>query len=253
MAKQTRDFIITILIVTFVFAFDDKSKLFQLGSWLDNFVRVSASVALVVFVHYFGHKWVARKYGADVVHKIWTIKRYGWSKRAHFPLKLHFMNLTVIPINSFPLGGVLAVIVSFLSNGRLYFTPVEAIDIKCDEHKRVGRWRIKVLERECARIALAGPTANILLALVLQSFNQSGMFDQLIWISCLYGLYHMIPVSELDGSKIFFGSQYLYVFGLAFLLSAFLLVMLISPGTAFFISVLIALGIFGFFFIKTAN
>lgn len=232
MSNQIRDFIITILVVTFVFAFDDKQPVFQLGYWLTNFLRVSIGAVLVVLVHYFGHKWAARRYGTDVKHKIWSVRRYGLAKRAHFPIKIDFLNVTVIPINSFPLGSVLAVIISFLSNGAFFFIPVEAIDIGAGEKKRLGRWRLKVLEREQARIAFAGPAANMLFAFVLTLFNKSGMFNQIILISCLYALYHMIPWSQLDGAKIFFGSIYLYVFGAAFLLLSFLLLMLLSALSA---------------------
>ena len=248
--SQIRDFIITILVVTFVFAFDDKQAAFQLSHWLTNFLHVSVGVTVVVLIHYFGHKWAARRYGLEVTHKVWSIRRYGLAERAHFPVKLDFLGITVIPIKSFPLGAVLAVIISFLSAGRFFFTPVEAIDIKSAESKRLGRWRLKVLERESARIAFAGPAANMLFAFVLQSFNKSGMFDQLIWISCLYALYHMIPWSQLDGAKIFFGSIHLYVFGLAFLLLSFLLLRLMPPGSAFFISILGAVAIFVFFFLR---
>ena len=68
MVKEIRDFIITILVVTFVFAFDDKTKIFEIGNWMGNFVRVSISVALVVLVHYFGHKWAASRYNATITH-----------------------------------------------------------------------------------------------------------------------------------------------------------------------------------------
>lgn len=249
MSSQIRDFLITILVVAFVFAFDDKQPVFQLCPWLGNFFRVSVSVAFVVLVHYFGHKWVARRYGTDVVHKVWSIQRYGFATRAHFPIKIHFLNITVIPIHSFPLGAVLGVVITFLSNGRFFFTPVEAIDIKSEVQKRLGRWRLKVLERESARIAFAGPAANMLFAFVLQLFNKSGMFDQIILISCLYSLYHMIPWSQLDGAKIFFGSVYLYIFGLAFLLLSFLLLMLLSVSSAFFFSILGAAVILVIFFL----
>lgn len=250
MSHQIRDFIITVLVVTFVFAFDDKQPVFQLGPWLTNFLRVSVGVALVVLVHYFGHKWAARRYGTDIIHRVWGIRRYGFATKAHFPVKFHLWGITIIPIESFPLGSVLAVIVSFLSNGKFFFTAVESFDIKSDEYARLGRWRLKVLEREIARIAFAGPAANIIFAFILQSFNKSGMFDQIILISCLYALCHMIPWSQLDGAKIFFGSLYLYVFGLAFLLLSFLLIMLLPPGAAFFLSLAGAVIIFVIFFLR---
>ncbi|MBL7100983.1 MAG: hypothetical protein ISS23_03460 [Nanoarchaeota archaeon] len=250
MGNQIKDFIITILVVTFVFAFDDKQSSFELGYWLTNFFRVAVGVTLVVLMHYTGHKWAARRYGVDVTHKVWSIRRYGLAKKAHFPIRIDFLNITVVPIKSFPLGAVLAVIISFLSNGRFFFTPVEAIDIKSKEYKRMGRWRLKVLERETARIAFAGPVANILFAFVLQSFNKSGMFDQVILISCLYALYHMIPWSQLDGAKIFFGSMHLYVFGLAFILLSFLMLMLLPVSAAFFLSILGAAVILVFFFLR---
>jgi len=250
MSHQIRDFIITILVVTFVFAFDDKQAAFQLGYWLRNFLQVAIGVTLVVLVHYFGHKWAARRYNTDVIHKVWSIRRYGLHERAHFPAKFDFFRITIIPIHSFPLGAVLAIVISFLSNGKFFFTPIEAIDIASGEEHRLGRWRLKVLEREIARIAFAGPVFNMIFAFILQSFNKSGMFDQLILISCLYALYHMIPWSQLDGAKIFFGSIYLYVFGLAFLLLSFLLVMLVPPTAAFFLSLAGAVIIFVLFFLR---
>ncbi len=249
MSHQIRDFITTILVVTFVFAFDDKQATFELGYWLTNFLQVAVGVTLVVLVHYFGHKWAARRYGTDVVHKVWGIRRYGLHARAHFPIKIHLWDITVIPMNSFPLGSVLAVIISFLSNGGFFFTAVESFDIKSDEYTRLGRWRLKVLEREIARIAFAGPAFNIIFAFILKSFNTSEMFNQLILISCLYALYHMVPWSQLDGAKIFFGSIYLYVFGLAFLLLSFLLIMLLPPSTAFFLSLAGAVIVFVVFFL----
>lgn len=250
MSSQIKDFIITILVVTFVFAFDDKQPAFQLGPWLTNFLQVSIGVAIVVLIHYFGHKWAARRYSTDVVHRVWSIRRYGIHEKAHFPAKIDFLRITAIPIHSFPLGSVLAVVVSFLSNGRFFFIPVESIDIGGEEHRRMGRWRLKILEKEIARIAFAGPAANMLFAFILQAFNQSGIFKDIIFISCLYALYHMIPWSQLDGAKIFFGSIYLYVFGLAFLLLSFLLLMLLSPSVAFFLSVAGAVIIFVFFFLR---
>lgn len=240
MSHQIRDFLATIIVVTFVFAFDDKQATFQLGYWLRNFLQVAIGVTLVVLVHYFGHKWSARRYGTDVVHKIWSVKRYGLATKAHFRVGI-------------PLGSIFAVIISFLSNGKFFFTAVEAFDIKGEEYSRIGRWRLKVLEREVARIAFMGPLFNIIFAFLLQSFNKSGMFDQLILISCLYALYHMIPWSQLDGAKIFFGSLYLYIFGLAFLLFSFLLVMLLPPIAAFFLSLAAAVIIFVVFFVKTLS
>lgn len=249
MSHQIRDFITTILVVTFVFAFDDKQAAFQLGYWLRNFLQVAVGVTLVVLAHYFGHKWAAMRYGTDIVHKTWGIRRYGLHARSHFPIKIHLWGITVVPLKSFPLGSVLAVIISFISNGKFFFTAVESFDIENYESARLGRWRLKVLEREIARIAFAGPAFNIIFAFILQSFNKSGMFDQLILISCLYALYHMIPWSQLDGAKIFFGSIYLYVFGLAFLLLAFLLIMLLPPSAAFFLSLAGAVIILVIFFL----
>ncbi|MBM3199828.1 hypothetical protein FJZ53_02735 [Candidatus Woesearchaeota archaeon] len=243
MGSQLRDFLITVLVVTFVFAFDDKQAVFQLGPWLRNFLQVALGVVLVVLVHYFGHKWAARRYGTDVVHRLWGIKRFGLHAKAHLsdkPGKIH----------SIPLGSILSVVVAFISNGRFFFTAVESIEVEGSEYKRIGRWKLKVLEREIARIAFAGPAANMLFAFVLQSFNKSGMFDQLVMMNCLYALYHMIPWSQLDGAKIFFGSLYLYIFGLAFLLLSFLLLMLLPPAFAFFLSVIGAGIIFIFFFLR---
>ncbi len=243
MSNQFKDFILTILIVTFVFAFDDKQTTFQINYWLLNFLRVGIGVSIVVLVHYLGHKIVAKHYGAQITHQFWSIKRFG------FPKKAKFSNLKK-GINSIPLGGILAVIITFLSNGKLFFFPVESIEVKAKEYKRLGRNKLKILEKEVARIAFAGPTANIFFAFILQSFNEYGGFNQIILTSCLYAVYSMIPWSQLDGAKIFFGSLNLYIFALSFVLLSFFLLMIIPPLAALLISIIGAIIIIGLFFIK---
>lgn len=229
MSKEIRHFILTILIVTFVFAFDDKRATFELSYWLSNFFRVMLAVAVIVLVHYMGHKFAARHYNVIAEHRVWGIGRYSFVTKAYFK-----------KIKSFPLGAVLAIIISFLSNGKFFFTAVESINLRVEEHKRLGRRWLKLTELETARIALAGPFANILFAFLIQLFNSSGMFDQLVLMNCVYAIYHMIPISQLDGTKVFFGSIILYVFGVVFIAMSFLLLQLLTVGTAFFIAVTVA-------------
>ena len=65
-------------------------------------------------------------------------------------------------------------------------------------------------------------------------------FDNFIWINGALALFYMIPVSQLDGAKVFFSSRVMYIFGLLFIIGMVSLVYYISV-----IPLLIICGVFG--------
>jgi len=249
--REVIHILISILVLSFIFGFDDGQTTFRFGYWLQNMFVVAVSVAIVILVHDLAHKLVAAKFGSKTRFRIWGIKHYGFARKAHFPIKIHFLNLKVIPIAQFPLGVVLGLILSFVSRGSLFLPLIETFDTETKEYTRVGKQRLKLKEWEDAVIALAGPLANVALIIILRVISTGGIFNNIILISSLYAIFHMLPVSSLDGGKIFLSSPTLWIFGVILILLSILLVVVFNIFPYVFLlilTVLSALIISGFFF-----
>ncbi len=76
--------------------------------------------------------------------------------------------------------------------------------------------------------------------IIFQFFNKNGMFDNFVFINGMIAAFHMIPVSTLDGAKIFFGSKIMYLFTLAFIIGTILLIKTISPIIALALALIFA-------------
>ncbi|MDP6641924.1 MAG: hypothetical protein QGF74_00890 [Candidatus Nanoarchaeia archaeon] len=219
---ELKHFVITIFFVTFALAFDDKKSEFILNSWLLNFLKVLIFVSITVIVHYFGHKLAARKYQTEVEHRIWCLSNLLFKK-----IK-----------KKIPIGIILSLLVSFFSLGRLFFIAIESITINT-KPKRTGFRYPNLMDYEIAIISVAGPLANLILALFIKLIGISFLND-LIMINLAYGLFHMIPFSDLDGCKVFFSSFIVYIFTLSLMLITLLLISFYSLTTVIILALFIA-------------
>ncbi len=237
--QEIKPLLIALFVVALAFAFDDKSETFRWGYWLLNFVKILILVAIAFLVHELAHKWYAKSLGFSTLFGLWNVKRFTWRLAPTFPRTFHF-GRKAYTIHSIPLGIVLSLLVTFFSNGSLFFIPVSVYNLVVEKASRIGRRFYQVTEYEEARIAMMGPLANILLALILKILNFNGIFDDAILINGLYAVYNLIPLADLDGSKILYGSKLLYAFGTAFILLAFVLILLGNAFIALVASVIFA-------------
>ena len=213
--------IISVLIVTFAFAFDDGRSNFSTIHWLLNFLKTFVVVLVAFLIHQIGHKWMAQRYGATTEYRTWGIQRYGFAKRTKCPMRFNFFGKGYV-LTYIPLGLLLSFFVTLLSLGKGYFLSVERFEIFEEPLRRVGRSFKNIGGYETGIIALGGPLANIFFAAVLQTFSPT-FFREVILINALIALFSFIPFSDLDGAKIFFGSNFLYIFGFSFSVVFFVL------------------------------
>ena len=225
---ELKYFIITIFFITFALAFDDKKPEFVLNLWLTNFLIIAIFVTMTVLVHYVGHVLIAKKYKANIEHSIWKMSYFYvthfFSTRIHKPIAM---------------GIIVSLFITFASLGKLFFIAIESFKLKESKHKRIGFRYIDITDYEMALIAAGGPLANLIFALFLKLINIPYL-NSLILINLYYGLFHMIPFSELDGTKILFGSFPLYVFSLFLILSSLLLIYIYSLTAIIILSLFIA-------------
>src|SRR3989338_1556389 len=199
--KEINHLVISVFILGFAFGFNDNQTFFSLKNWTINFIRALISAAIILLVYEISHKVSAKRYCAETEYEIWAIKRYGFWRSAKFPVKI--LNFT---ISSFPLGIVLSVIATLLSNGLFYLTPISSFKIIEKPHLRIGAKFKGLTNFEEAKIAVSSMLFLAVIALILVSLNYPVIFNQLVTMVVLFIRNSFISISNLEGSKIFFGS-----------------------------------------------
>lgn len=130
---------------------------------------------------------------------IWEIKRYGF-KPSHY-LK-----------NPFYAGILFPIIFSIVSVGNLIWMACLVFDVKPKIYKAAKRHGLysysEMTESHIGLIAAVGVIASLVFAVIgyLMGFSE---FSRL---SIYFAFFNMIPISNLDGNKIFFGSLILWSF-----------------------------------------
>lgn len=199
--------ITAIIIATLILAFS-----YSLASTPDNFtstlVKMIGFVFIVIIINITAKKVMASYKDASIETSLWTLKRAGI---------LHFIN--IIPFHrthpsqkfksEFPIGILLPIITTVLSFGWVKWLACltfeskaqiyRAARIRADRHQRYA----EITETHEAQIAATGILANLLFAYIFYLLGQ----PILTKINITFAFYNLIPISNLDGNKIFFGSS----------------------------------------------
>ena len=243
--SEIRALIVSIVVMTLALAFDDGSTSFQWGYWLWNFSAVFLIVTVSFLAQQLAHKIVARMNGFDTEYSLWGIQNLrlnpmhfmGKGKNKTFPRTVRLFGKEFL-IKAFPIGLVLSLFITLISNGKLFFLALGQYTLLLKKPSRFGRKFVEVTHYEEAKIALAGPMTNIALMVLGKMFNSYGTFDTFILINAAMALFYMIPISQLAGTKVFFGSRILYVSSLVFMISLVVLTYTVSVIPLLIISLL---------------
>jgi len=180
----------TIIILAFTIAITD----------LKNLILTSLIyIAIVVLINVFSKKAISYYLDTEIEIKNWEIKRFWYRK--HDYLKK--------PI---PIGLFLPIFIKVVTFGFVNWTASLTYEVKAKIYhaaKRHGLYSFTdISETQIGTIAAVGVGMNIILALV----SYIAGFPELAKLSLTFALFNLIPISDLDGSKIFFGSLALWVF-----------------------------------------
>ena len=209
--KELRLFLISVLVLTLIFAFDDGRDVFNLRLWLANFFVILIFVLIAYFAHVYVQKLYASSIKCDSNYELWNIKRVWLGGKSSIR-------------NKVPFGAVLGILLAFASKGTFFFTGIGYVQLKTSV-QRLGRKYKFVMNFEVAKCALIGIVANLVLVIILNLVTKAGYYDFTTFmnINLWIIMFNMIPVPPLAGGQMFFGSRTLYVFGVAFLLLGYLL------------------------------
>ena len=227
--REKKHILFSILIISFVFAYNDKSKTFQLGYWLFNLIKTAIIVTIILLIYEYSHKYLAKKYNATTEHKILSIKQYG-------------IKVTRRLKKAMPLGIILPILITLLSAGKLFFPLTNQLEINSKRKHRIGRKFQYVTNYESAKIAAFGSTTIIFFSYILKTISliTPFTFSYTILISNTIAIFSLIPLPKTNGSIIFFGSKTLYVLILTFIIISALLMNQVMPIITLFFAAICA-------------
>jgi hypothetical protein len=187
--------IIVLGLVTIVLAFS--ISLLELTSFFQTLLMVF----LILIINISAKKIASFYLDSKIEIKLWEISRYGFKTYRHFK-------------KPFPAGAFLPIISKILlfPFKNLVWMASLVFDVKPKVYraaKRHGFYSFsEITEKHMGIIAAAGITATLFSSLIGYLLN----FPDFARLSIYYALFNMIPVSDLDGNKIFFGSLVLWSF-----------------------------------------
>jgi hypothetical protein len=199
-AKEIRASIIVILVIAFAISFNKwgPDKQIDLAVGLSNLLAAIIIVAISFLARLYFQKIVALGADSKIEFKMWTF------------------------------GILISLILVFITNGKLWFLIPGGIVIHYLPGHHLGWVRYGLNYFGLGVISLAGPIANILLAMIfrtLHSIFNLPIFYTAFLLNIIWAVWTMIPIPPADGSRMFLGSRMVYMFGLGIVISSALLLL----------------------------
>jgi len=166
------------------------------GEWR-AIIQIFFFSIMIIFVSIFAKKSMAFMLDSDIEHEIWKVYRYGWKPGGHF-------NKPILAGIIFPL------FFSVFSGGILKIASIltyESRVLKSRVAKRFGFYSYaEMTDWHNGIIGAAGIISILLLSIIAYLANA----ELLARLSVYYAFSNLLPISNLDGSQIFFGSRIIY-------------------------------------------
>ena len=182
---------------------------------MDIFPRVLLAVFLVLVLNIAAKKIAAFYLESEVEIKPWQIERYGFKRHEYFK-------------RPFQMGIFLPIIVSLVSLGNLFWMASMVFDVKPKIYRAAKRHGLysfsEMTEAHIGLIAAAGVLVNLAASVIAYFLG----FPTFARMNVYFAFFSMLPFSDLDGNKIFFGNMVLWSFLAA--------LVLIGIGYAFFLT-----------------
>ena len=219
---EKRGIIITIVLLSFIFSFRDWGvDSFDPLLGFQNFILTLIIVAVAMAIHEITHRTVALWMGYRSQYKAWM------------------------------LGLVIGLVVAFVSNGHWPFIAPGALVITHMKTHRLGKFWYELNYKDLSWIAMSGSIALVLFAIIMKSmYLATGLefFEKAMLVNIWIALFHMLPIPPANGSRVFFGTRFIYVFLLGSMIGCAALLAFVSGIAALLGSIFIgAILLFVFF------
>jgi len=159
---------------------------------LINFLLIFLYFIIIFLVYISAKKAAAYYLQASVETKIWQFQRYGFKEKQYFKTPI-------------PVGIILPFILSILTLGNFYWLAATQSEISARKSRVIKKHDFysysEMTEWHIGLIPAAGIFACLILAFVAYFLNQGDLGRLAIFFAC----FNLLPISNLDGTKIFFG------------------------------------------------
>jgi len=196
--SELKGIIVSTIVLAFVVSFAKwgPGNEIDVGIGLFNLINATLIMTLAFIIHYSAQKIAALSVGYNIEYKVWSY------------------------------GLLIALLLAFLTKGFIWFLiPGGIIHHHLAGHK-LGFFRYGLNYFAVGVTSLMGAVANILFAIILKIINialNSTIIDYAIIINLWYAVWSVLPIPPADGSRMFFGSRMVYIFGLVAIVAGALL------------------------------
>lgn len=154
------------------------------------------SFFIIISINTLAKKTTAYYYQANIKIKFWSLYQYGFQKGSHFKK----------PVPMFWITPVLAI----LSKVNFLWMAILSFEIKPSPERAAKRHELyrfsEIAEWHVSLIVLSGILANLLLAIIGYILS----FETFAQLNILFAAWSLLPLGQLDGAKLFFGSKKLW-------------------------------------------
>ena len=211
--KEVTWIIISIIIFTFIILFPI----------IDPNPFLLIIPAIIIITNVIAKKYAANYFNIKIKYNVWQFQRYWFHSRSKLKKPI-------------PMGLIFPFFLAFFSLGLIKPFIFLQFDYENNEQKRMlkrtGRIRrTEINESDPAFTAAWGFYALLILSIIsvlLASITEFSLFLDLAKYSLFYGAWNLLPISNLDGAKLFFGN----VFNWAVLAFIFFIAVLATAGLA---------------------
>ncbi|MBU0457736.1 MAG: hypothetical protein KKD75_06345 [Nanoarchaeota archaeon] len=192
--------LVAIVVTGFIFSFRDwGDESFSLVIGLTNLLLVFIIAAISFFFRLSCQKVYALSQGYKAEFKVWWV------------------------------GLIIALVIALISAGRIPLVIIGSVIASFMIKQRLGEYRYGFSHSQNGVIAFWGILGNMILALIFATglfiFPQSYFFSKGLLLNLIMGFCSLLPLPQLDGLKIFFGSRTWYFIGIGTVLLAAILLL----------------------------
>jgi Zn-dependent protease len=238
--KEIKRLLIASLIAGLVFSFTEWGiTQFNLTIGLLNLIRAIIISSLVYTIHALSQKLIAQKSCCGIEFKLITAKKIPYP-RGEIKLPKFLQHI----------GPIITLLVSIISNGKLFFIALASFEPKLKRKLRVGHKWVNIKEYEEATIAFAGPISNLLLLVIFKLLQPlaAPFFTKAIFITSTLAIFHLLPFPKFDGLKILIGSKFLYLFSITLAIILIGIVNFVNVFLAILLALIVATSLTLYFF-----
>lgn len=212
--EGTWSIIIALFVMTFAIGFSE----FTISSFISGMIMS----IILLFIYILIQKIIAYQLGIKINFKLWTFRRYWlrWQDKLSW---------------DFPIWIVLPLSLIVLSDGLFIWTAVLVFTAATTSSKVKKRFE-EIKEFDLALIASSSIFVVLVLALILKLLG----FNQFASIACWFAVLNILPLGNLNGTKIFFGSKMLWIFLVVLAIIILILIDLAHVAATIFIALILA-------------